>query len=212
MRTSRRQFVSRSAVGSLGLIATPLLPFAAARAGAVTPSLDAKPVGEPIVASMSRYYRFSPFDGSRSETAAWIQIDLGIPRAINAIRLHPLDNHVISECDFPVGFRIECSDEPVFDTRMPVVSWHAKNYTAPGNFIARFPEAPVTAQYLRLDAAPLPVASNPVSRSVSRDGGAENAARALGLARIEILSGSIVVTVIVRGAANLRCPFGHASA
>ncbi len=212
MRTTRRQFIARSAIGGAGLLAAPLLAGEDARAGAMTPSLDATSVGEPIVASISRYYRFSPLDGSRAESAAWVQIDLGRPHAINAIRLHPLDSHAASKCDFPVGFRIDCSDDPVFDTRMPVVSWQAKNYAVPGNFVARFPETPVTAQYLRLEATPLPVASNPVSRSVSRDGETENAARALGLARIEILSGSIVVTAIVRGAANLRCPFGHASA
>ncbi|MBY8823707.1 hypothetical protein [Sphingomonas colocasiae] len=185
MRTTRRQFIARSAIGGAGLFAAPLLAGESARAGAMV----AQPA---MIATISRYSRLSPLDGSRIEAAAWLEADLGASRAIDAIRLHSVKPGDGSACRRPVRFRIHGSDSPAFDDAVPIADWQAAGHADPCNFIARFPPASVRARHLRIEATP--------------DG---TTADGLRLAAIEILSGGTILTVTVRETCSLHCPFPH---
>ena len=216
MLTSRRQFISQSAVFGTGLLGTTLMPERAA-AMKLLPQPDA--ALNRVGASVSRFYRYSPVDNSQTDCAAWVQIDLGISRTINAIRLHPVKGPTPPECDCPVQFRVTCSDDLSFDNTTLIVGWQAKNLSAPANFLARFAPNPVTARYLRLEATP-------VVPAISSDSGAEpaillpagnpkigneNAGRTFRLTEIEILSGKDVVSVGVRAASVLHSRLQSAS-
>src|SRR3546814_9339770 len=80
MLTNRRQFMTRSAIGGLGLMATPLIATNPA-AGA----LNSKAARPPVIATHARYYRYSPEGGAREEIA-WVHIDLGTIRTIDDVR------------------------------------------------------------------------------------------------------------------------------
>lgn len=180
MQTNRRQFIARSAVGGLGLVAAPLLPLGPARAGA-SPVQVAEP---PIVASLARYYRLSPEDGARREDLAWVQIDLGVTRPIDAVRLRPAEAGMVPGHRSPIHFCIDCSDDPAFGDRRPLALWRAEHSADPENFLAHFPHEPVNARYVRLGASVETPASSALLPSK--------------LAAIEILSGSAVMSVEVR--------------
>lgn len=187
MRATRRQFMSHSAAGGLGLLAALLLPADVAAA-----SRQAEPDAGRIVASLSRYYRLSPDGAIRmADAAAWIQVDLGASRTIDAVRLHPPIDRVPSGSAQPVRFCIDCAADPAFRSRTPLLDWHAPHFAAPGNFVARFPERTADARYLRLEAMPL-------------GGRNDGAAQQLQLAAIEILSGGEVLQVAVQATSSSR--------
>ena len=192
MRTTRRQFMSHSTAGGLGVLAISLRPADVAAAFPLRPITSEAAEGEGIAASLSRYYRFRPDDEVRqADAAAWIQIDLGACRTIDAVRLHPPADHAPSGGAQPVRFRIDCAEDPVFRSRTPLLDWQAPHFSARDNFIARFPERAAEARYLRLEATPL-------------DGGNGGAAQQLQLAAVEILSGGAVLRVAVEARPNSR--------
>ncbi|WP_411341407.1 discoidin domain-containing protein [Sphingopyxis sp. J-6] len=180
MQANRRQFIARSAISGLGLVAAPLMQAEFARAA--TPARqDAAP---PIVASTARYYRLSPADGVRREEFGWIQIDLGVTRPIDAVRLHPAEIGMLPQQRSQIHFRIEGSDDPAFEETRPLVDWHAEDHGDPANFLARFPLTAVNARYIRVSAtAEIPFGGSGL---------------ASGLATIEILSGADVLPIAVR--------------
>lgn len=180
MHTNRRQFIARSAIGGLGLVAAPLLPAGAARAGTASPST----AGPPIVASLARCYRFSPADGTRTDDLAWIQIDLGVARPIDAIRLRPERTGLVAGDYTPTRFCIDCADDPAFGEARPLVNWQAGHASDPLNFLARFPGEAVDARYVRVSA--------------SADALVGEARFPFGLTTIEILSGGVAMPITVR--------------
>lgn len=181
MHTNRRQFIARSAIGGFGLAAAPLLQASAARAGPPHPQ-----AAEPsIIASLARYYRFSPEDGTRRDDFSWVRIDLGAARPIDAIRLRAAKAGMVPGHPCPIRFRIDCSDDPAFGETRPLADWRAGHPADPENFLARFPAAAANARYIRLSA----------SAETRFDGGILPS----GLSTIEILSGGAAISVAVRG-------------
>lgn len=180
MQTNRRQFIARSAIGGLGLVAAPLLPAGLARAE--RGSLQA--AEPPITASRARYYRLSPEDGAQHEDFAWVQIDLGISRPIDAIRLRPTQTGMVPGHGSPIHFCIDCSDDPAFGKTRSLVNWRAEHPADPENFLARFPLKAVNARYIRLSAGAETLSPGAILPS--------------GFATIEILSGGAIMPVAVR--------------
>lgn len=180
MHTNRRQFIARSAIGGLGLVAAPLLPASSALAGTASPSA-ARP---PIAASLARCYRFSPADGTRTEDLAWIQIDLGVARPIDAIRFRPSKTGLVAGHHTPAHFCIDCSDDPAFGETQPLVDWRAGHASDPLNLLAHFPRQAMNARYIRVSAS-----------AHSFLGAAQFP---FGLTSIEILSGGITIPIAVQ--------------
>lgn len=180
MQTNRRQFIARSAIGGLGLVAAPLLPTASARAGAS--SLPA--AGQPIIASVARYYRLAPEDGTQRDDFSWVQIDLGATLPIDAIRLRPPETGHVTGHGSAIHFCIACSDHQDFAETRPLTNWHAEHPADPVNFLARFPQEAVFARYIRLSAS----AALPYRGTILPSG----------LATMEILSDGATISLVLR--------------
>lgn len=180
MQTNRRQFIARSAIGGLGLVAAPLLSKESARAAA--PSLPA--TERPIIASIARYYRLSPEDGAQREEFSWVQIDLGATLPIDAIRLRPPESGGVTGNGPSIHFCIDCSNDEGFGEMRPLTDWRAEHPADPVNFLARFPQKAVNARYIRLSA----------SAALPR----RDAILPSELATIEILSGGTTTSVALR--------------
>jgi len=132
MWTTRRQFITRSAVGGIGLAATPLLPIGSAEAATTSRA---------IIVSASRFQRFSSI-GEKGIATAWALVDLGERRRIHAVRFHPAAQEA------PAVLHIACSDDPRFATGWPVAEWSADAE----KHLAQFPAPPAAGRYLRIEA------------------------------------------------------------
>lgn len=179
MQTNRRQFIARSAIGGLGLVAAPLLQAGAARAGPPPPPATERP----IVASLARYYRLSPEDGTRCGDFSWVRIDLGAARPIDAIRLRAAETGMVPGHPCPIHFCIDCSDDPAFGETRPLADWRAGHPADPENFLARFPPEAANARYIRLSASTETLSDGVLLLS--------------GLSTMEILSGGATMAVTV---------------
>ncbi|MGH6650514.1 MAG: discoidin domain-containing protein [Sphingopyxis sp.] len=180
MPTNRRQFIARSAIGGLGLVAAPLLPTQSARAGATRLPADERR----IIASIARYYRLAPEDGEQGGGFSWLQVDLGASRPIDAIRLRPPESDSGTGHGSSIHFCIDGSDDRDFAEMRPLANWRAEHSADPASFLARFPQKAVNARYIRLSAS----AALPYGGALLPSG----------LATMEILTGGTTMSVAVR--------------
>lgn len=150
----------------------------------------AKWIHDPAAASTSRPR--GPLNGYHSEFSAspnahkWIAIDLGQPRAIDAVRLFPARpydwNPDTPGFLFPLRYRVEASDDPEFENTRVLVDRSETDEPNPGTeaVVWRFP--PLMARHIRLMVVGL------------RQRDADN--HAFALAEIDVLSGN---TNVARG-------------
>lgn len=146
MRSSRRQFISRSALGSFGLVAAPYLASETANAGESPPRGTERTCG----AFMSGYHKLSPEAGAPCSEVAWVDIDLGEARRIDGIRLCLSDADPKRAGPAPTHFCIDCSVDRKFGESRPFALWDAKHPSEPVNQMAHFPREPMTARYIRV--------------------------------------------------------------
>lgn len=170
--------MTRSAIGGLGLVATPLIASDPA-AGALT-SQAGQP---PVIATHARYYRYSP-EGCPREEVAWVNIDLHAVRPIDAVRMRPALANGSTQDRAPVDFCVACSVDPAFQDARPFALWRAEHSADPQSALARFPQKRMNAQFIRIEA------------SVDTKRG--DALLPSGPGAIEILSGGGAVSVDVR--------------
>lgn len=90
-----------------------------------------------------------------AETRKWVQLDLGAPRTIDAVRLHALRHTVIEALGFPRRFRLEASDDPAFYAYTLIADCGDKDYPIPWAVHIELPAQGVTARYVRLTATRL---------------------------------------------------------
>src|SRR3546814_12453894 len=100
--------MSQSAIRGLGLMATLMIATNPA-AGA----LNSKAARPPVIATHARYYRYSPEGGAR-EGIAWVHIDLGTIRPIDAVRMRPASASGLPQDPAPVDFCVACSVDSAF--------------------------------------------------------------------------------------------------
>lgn len=93
-----------------------------------------------------------------ADRAKWVQLDLGQSREIDAVEIvgcFDTFNNIGAGFGFPVGFRIELSDEPQFQTGVITVSDQTqRDFPNPGIKPQRFPVGK-SGRYLRMTATKL---------------------------------------------------------
>jgi hypothetical protein len=110
----------------------------------------------------------------------WVQLDLGGPRTIEAVRLHALRHSVVEATGFPRRFKIEVSNDSAFRTSSVIFDCGDKDYPEPWAVRIEVPAARVIARYLRLTATRLRV---------------EEDRACLALSQIEVVAGGSNVAV-----------------
>lgn len=158
-------------------MATPLIASDPA-AGA----LNSKAAQPPLIAMHARYYRYSPEGGAREEIA-WVHIDLGTIRPIDAVRMRPATASGLTQDPAPVDFCVACSVDPAFHDARPLALWRAEHSADPQSALAHFPQKRMNAQFIRLE----------VSVGTKRG----DALLPSGPGALEILSGGAAVSVNV---------------
>ena len=163
MDLTRRRFLQTSAFAGAGVAASPLLkPGAAAAATAEEQVIPAPTVDwmTNTPASMYRAYRSRP--AKTADATTWVQIDLGVSRKIDLIKVYPanekgkpgFDAHYAGEA-FPVRFKIEIADEPEFRSAKSTVDHTAADCANPEGRIQKYEAGGAQGRYVRFTATRL---------------------------------------------------------
>jgi DUF1680 family protein len=135
---------------------------------AVLADLSAAPAGyltKDRIASTPTF-RYRPYrsrHAASADTASWVQIDLGEPQWIDAIRLFPANQRMVPGKDeyypgegFPEGFKIEVSSDAEFSRPATIIDWTHTPFANPKDSILSFPGLKQRARYVRLTVTKLP--------------------------------------------------------
>jgi DUF1680 family protein len=119
------------------------------------PAPDAR--GERMSLPLGSFYRpyFSRVVGT-ADTQTWVQVDLGSRQTFDAIKLYPANPYPHGKDDgFPLRFRLECADEPLFRTPRVLVDRSNADYPDPQDYILEFGCPGASGRYVRLTASRL---------------------------------------------------------
>ena len=125
---------------------------------------------------------YRPYVSKMSHDAAgptWIQIDLGAPRSIEAIRLYPafrLGQRHNAGYGFPVRWKVESSSDAIFSTSRVIVDHTGTDSDNPDDLILQYAADGAKAQFVRLTATRLRPAPDGIGF-------------ALALAKVDVISG-----------------------
>ncbi len=109
-----------------------------------------------MAAAESSFYRaYRSKTCSDSTATTWVQIDLGDSQPIDVVKLYPSKTHLLSGDGFPLRFRIECSDDPAFQTRQLIADRSTADYPDPIDQIVKFPAGKAKGRYVRVTATKL---------------------------------------------------------
>jgi DUF1680 family protein len=101
---------------------------------------------------------FRPYTSKVSRSAVatmWLQIDLGVSRTIDGLRIYPafnLGEPNVTGYGFPVRFKIEASDEPLFTSPKILVDHTDTDFANPEDEISEFTTNGTSVRYVRLVA------------------------------------------------------------
>lgn len=85
----------------------------------------------------------------------WLEIDLGAPQPVDAVRLFPLEEQVAAGQGFPVRFRIELASRPDRSDAAVLADFTDQDYRILGNRMAEFQAYGRVGRYLRISATRL---------------------------------------------------------
>lgn len=108
------------------------------------------------------------------DAVKWVQLDLGISRAIDERRLLALRYDVVDGLGSPRRFKVEVSEDPAFRQAAVLADYTAKAYPNPWIREIALPAKGVAGRYVRLMATGLRM---------------ENGRACLALSQLEVLSG-----------------------
>jgi DUF1680 family protein len=95
-------------------------------------------------------------DAAVEDEIRWVQVDLGSPRQIDAVKLYPKFNPSPRRgFGFPVRFRIEISDDPQFRSAQPVSDHTGADLADPIDRIQTFAAHGAQGRYVRVTATKL---------------------------------------------------------
>jgi DUF1680 family protein len=92
-------------------------------------------------------------DSNLPEELRWLQVDLGSPYTIEAVKLYPrfgMPNDNFASEGFPLRFRIEASSDPRFAAPTLIADHTAADYPDPVDHIQQFAAHGAKARYVRL--------------------------------------------------------------
>ena len=99
----------------------------------------------------SGYQSGAPSD----DTVRWVQIDLGVSKPIDKVKLFPDIDGDRNSHGFPVRFKLEASDDPEFKTTALILDHTGTDYPRPSDEVGVFPGNGASGRYVRLTAARL---------------------------------------------------------
>lgn len=177
LHIDRREFMKAgAAVAALQTLG----PRAVALAG--SPDLPAgtvRSLGRMAWAAGTWYRPYVSKIAHESATVTWLQIDLGIPRPVESLRLYPAftpGDEYAKGYGFPPRFRIEASNDPSFSNPVMLIDHTAADFAEPHDQIAEFATSSVSGRYIRLTATQLRPAQDGVGYK-------------LALSKVEVVSG-----------------------
>ena len=163
MSLTRRRFLQASAFTGAGIAASPLLGMGGEAVQARGNEIVPAPTVDWMTNTPATMYR--AYRSNRAKTVdatTWVQIDLGVKRKIDSIKVYPanekgkpgLDAHFAGEA-FPVRFKIEASDHPDSAAPRLIVDHSAEDFANPEGKIQKYEAAGATGRYVRLTATRL---------------------------------------------------------
>ncbi|HEX8237515.1 MAG TPA: family 78 glycoside hydrolase catalytic domain [Abditibacteriaceae bacterium] len=114
--------------------------------------------------------------------AKWVQVDLGKPQPIEAVRLHPMLHAGTAGFGFPVRFKVETANDADFQTSTLIADQSVTDFANPGTRPVTFDGKGNTARFVRVGVTKL--ARHPNGTNF-----------AFALSQIEVLSGGRNVAV-----------------
>jgi len=136
-------------------------------------------------------------EARQADQAKWVQVDLGRPVHIDAVKLHAMDHAGKPGFGFPIRFSISAAEDANFAGATLLADQTAADYPNPGHRAVNFAAPGVTARYVRVTATKL----------WDRHTGAEPFCFAL--AALEVLSGDKNVALHAKVTAQDSCEFGE---
>lgn len=152
------------------------------------------PMGvERIAAQYSPAYQSKP--AASDEQIRWVQVDLGQPSNIDAVKLLPMRVWSHDTQGFPARFKIEVADDPEFKTALLVTDLLTLDYPDPKDAVGIFPSGGVRGRYVRLTATRLRQKQLALSKLEVISGGRDIA---VGCPATDSERGQLGVTVLTR--------------
>jgi hypothetical protein len=197
MGMTRRTFLQNTTYASTALaLAEAMEPFAH-QASAEEPQLATHLSGLRIAATPATAYRaYRSRVVASPEVTTWVQVDLGERALIDSIQLFPASERIYPGRDqyyagegFPLGFRIEASDDPNLRNPTVIADFTKSDFPDPEDNITQYTTGGIHARYVRLTATRLRAVKGSPDFTLT-------------LAKIAVLSGGRDVAVGCRASAD----------
>jgi DUF1680 family protein len=167
MSINRREFVKS---GSALAVLQSLCPRTSLAALAVAPAGAATQIGRMAYSPATWVRPYVSKTAHSAAAATWLQIDLGVPRELDTVRLYPAFNPsggLGKGYCFPLRFKIEAASDPSFVQPQLLVDCTVADFADPESSITEFSVLAVSARYVRLTATRLRPARDGVGYSLA---------------------------------------------
>jgi alpha-L-rhamnosidase len=116
---------------------------------------------------------FRSEDSRGADAVKWVEIDLGTPQPLDAVRMYPMPYGVPTGLGFPSRFKIDVASNPDRSDAVVIADFSTRDYPSPGIGTAEFPAQERMGRYVRITATGLPT---------------ENDRSFLALSQVEVIS------------------------
>lgn len=124
-------------------------------------------VEQVAVSAASNYRAYRSKLAESSDVTTWVQFDLGKQYVVEKVRLYPATGMFSNGGGFPVRFRIDCSNDSLFETSELIADRTGSDHPGPGNHILEFDSNNKLARYIRITATKLSSPARSFGRSTA---------------------------------------------